>query len=160
MTNIATLKLLLAGATTILLSLLGSLYVADTTHQVPTVVGSVAITNDYLSTTTATAIVVSPAQWYLVATSSTDISSHNGTFGSFVQTAAGTAGGNINIYDATTTNVNLRTGNLATSSMLLASLPTNAAVGTYTYDVQFKRGLMIIIDGTVGTTTLTYRILK
>lgn len=125
----------------------------DTSSNVA--LGSVTVSNEYLSTTTST-IAGAPSIWRITATSSTDNSSHTGTFGSFVQTAAGTAGGNINIYDATTSNRTLRWPQ-ATSSILLASLPTNATVGTYTFDVEFKRGLLVVVDGTVGTTTITYR---
>lgn len=153
--QIETLKLLLAGATSALLLMIG-LLVGQ--HQpAPIAVGSVAVSNDYRATSTTPTIAPKPSLWSLTATSSTDLFAHQGTLGSFVVTGAGSAGGTLDIYDATTTNVNLRTGQMATSTILIASMPSNLAAGTYTYDVQYNVGLLIIINGTLGTTTITWR---
>ncbi len=77
------------------------------------------------------------------------------TLGSVVITGA--AAGVINIYDATTSNVNLRTGNVPTSTILKATFPASAAAGTYTFDTTVTNGLYVSILGTMPTTTITYR---
>jgi hypothetical protein len=78
-----------------------------------------------------------------------------GTLGSVIITGA--AAGTFEIYDATTTNSVLRTV-VATSSLIkLASFPTNAAVGTYTFDTAFTQGLIVAFTGAQGTTTITLR---
>ena len=60
------------------------------------------------------------------------------------------------LYNATTTNVNLRV--LATSSLaVLASFPASATVGTYDFDAAFSQGLIFVPDGTIGTTTILYK---
>lgn len=107
--------------------------------------GSVGYGNEYHSTTTAPAFF--PAEKTLMTTP--------GSLGSVVITGAGA--GVINIYDATTSNVALRTNQAPTSTILLASFPTSAAVGTYTFDLQYYSGLYISIVGTMPTTTITYR---
>ena len=123
-----------------------------TYHTVPPLsFGSVAQTSEYNATTTST---YSPFPSITLLTSST--TRQTGTFGSFIQTAAGSSGA-INVYDATTTNVNLRLGNVPTSTILMASLPIAAAAGTYTYDAVFKTGLLVVVEGTAGTTTMTWR---
>lgn len=78
-----------------------------------------------------------------------------GTFGSVIITGANT--GVINFFDATTSDVNKRTGNTATSSLFIAQLPTNAAVGTYTFDISLRNGLLYEIIGTAATSTITER---
>ena len=79
-----------------------------------------------------------------------------GTFGSVIVTATGT--GSIVFYDTTTTNVNLRTGQVATSSLtVVAQLDANQPAGTYTYDSLFFNGLVGVISGSTGTSTITYR---
>lgn len=83
------------------------------------------------------------------------IQSGAGTLGSVVITGA--AAGVINIYDATTSNVNLRTGQPASSTILEASFPANAATGTYTFDTLLTNGLYVSVVGTMPTTTITYR---
>ena len=79
-----------------------------------------------------------------------------GQLGSVVVTGANT--GIVNFYNATTSNVLARTGNPATSTILLASLPASAAAATYTFDVSFTTGLLVELEaGTMPTTTITYR---
>src|SRR3990167_464919 len=62
-----------------------------------------------------------------------------GSLGSVVITGAAT--GIWNIYNATTSNILARTGNVATSSILLASFPASLAAGTYVFDVTYTTGL-------------------
>lgn len=80
----------------------------------------------------------------------------SGSFGSIIITGANT--GVLNIYNATTTNVNLRTGNTPTSTILLASIPANTVAGTYTFDAQYTVGLYLdLVSGVMPTSTITYR---
>lgn len=62
------------------------------------------------------------------------------------------------VYDATTTNNNLRK-NTATSSMILAQFPASPTEGSYHFDIEFKRGLLIdyVTPARVSTTTISYR---
>ncbi len=83
------------------------------------------------------------------------IQSGAGTLGSIVITGA--AAGTINIYDATTSDITKRTGNVATSSILVASMPVSAAAGTYTFDELLTNGLYVSVIGTMPTTTITSR---
>jgi len=78
-----------------------------------------------------------------------------GMLGSVVITGA--AAGVFNLYNATTTDINLRTGNKATSTIVLATFPASAAAGTYTFDRQFTDGLIIDMIGTSPTTTVTFK---
>ena len=149
MATIETLKLALAGATTILLSLLAML-----TVQVikPQALGSVTVGNEYIATSTAA------SNAYGGFTGDALVLQGTGTFGSLVVTGANT--GVINIYDATTTVVGAggRAASKATSTILIASIPASMAAGAYPFDVAFKDGLLFdLISGSMPTTTVTYR---
>ena len=79
-----------------------------------------------------------------------------GTLGSVIITTAGNTV--FDLFNATTTNVDARTGKLATSTILIAAFPASAAAGTYTFDVAFLYGLYFdVTAGTLGTTTITWR---
>ncbi len=80
-----------------------------------------------------------------------------GTFGSVVITGAQV--GTIDVYNATTSDVTQRTGQTATSSILLAQFPASAPAGTYTFDTVFTVGLLIVTSAspTAPTSTITYR---
>lgn len=73
-----------------------------------------------------------------------------GTLGSVIITGAGT--GIINLYDATSTAAH---SDYATTT--LASFPASTAAGDYVFDVEYKRGLVVEIIGTVGTSTITWK---
>jgi len=114
--------------------------------------GSVAASNEYNATTTAAnnydgAQIVSPMK----------IKTGRGSLGSVIVLKAGTAGGRYNLYNATTSNYLLRTGQVASSTILITSLPTDLAAGTYTFDVAFSNGLLVDWTGAIGTSTITYR---
>lgn len=112
---------------------------------------SVAVTNEYMATSTA-------ASTLLGATISNDIliKTGQGALGSVVITGANT--GIFSFYDATTTDVSKRTNNIATSSILIASFPASVAAGTYTFDVQYTNGLLLeLTSGNIATSTITYR---
>jgi hypothetical protein len=107
---------------------------------------------EYQATSTA------PSNVYgaTIATGDTVIRKGSGSLASVIITGANT--GIINFYDATTSNVNLRTGQVATSTILLASLPASIAAGTYIFDVVYSRGLLVsLVSGTIPTSTITYR---
>lgn len=105
---------------------------------------------EYLATTTGSSISAG------AATGAGLVKTGSGALAQIVVTGANT--GYINIYDATTTNVNNRTGNTATSSIYLGSLPASIAAGTYTFDVQFNTGLYLdLVSGTLPTSTIMYR---
>lgn len=79
------------------------------------------------------------------------------TLCSVIITKAGTA--TLDIYNATTTNVNLRTGQIATSSLLrLATFPASPTVGAYPYEVRANTGIIAVWGtGSVSSTTISTR---
>ena len=85
-------------------------------------------------------------------------SSTTGTLVSVNITVSG--GGELKIYDATTTNNSLR-ASAATSSLELISFPASATVGSYgDLDIEFKRGLLVDYTTTgtgVSSSTIAYR---
>ena len=111
--------------------------------------GSVYIGNEYLATSTSATDV------YGAFTASRVIASGPKAFGSVVITGANT--GTLNFYNATTSNVLARTGQKATSTILVASFPGSTAAGTYTFDIEVTDGLYIDIIGLAATSTITYR---
>lgn len=127
--------------------LLGSFF-----YQQPNkALAGVPLNNEYFATTT------SQLYGYPLIQVLAGGSQGGGSLGSIIMTAPSGAAGYIELYDATTTNKNLRTGQTSTSSILIASIPTNAAVGTYTYDAKYRYGLVSVITGTFSTSTLTWR---
>ena len=107
--------------------------------------------SDYQATSTAASTV-----YGVNLTTSGTIKSGFGSFGSVIITGANT--GIVNFYNATTSDVNKRTGQVATSTILLASFPASTAAGTYVFDTQFTYGLYIdLISGAMPTTTVTFR---
>ena len=77
-----------------------------------------------------------------------------GVLGSVVITGA--AAGALLFYNATTSDVTLRAG--ATSTLeLLADIPKSTVAGTYTFDIVADIGLLLVMDGTQPTSTVTYR---
>ena len=114
-------------------------------YHTPVAYGSVAVSNEYQATTTNAAQV--PVVRVLKPAA-----------GSLAQvTITGKNTGLETFYDATTSDVNLRTGNTASSSILLADFPTNAPEGTYTFDLQTKVGILLVVSGAPATSTITYR---
>lgn len=97
-------------------------------------------TGEFMTTTGTTAILyVKPGQ---------------GALGSIVLNGA--AAGEIFVYDATTTDANLRV-TAATSSLMRVNIPLSAAVGTYTYDISMPTGIIVEVIGVAPTTTITFR---
>ena len=77
-----------------------------------------------------------------------------GILGSVVITGVGT--GDLTLYNATTTNANLRATAATSSLPVIASFPANTAVGNYDFDVAFNDGLLAVFSGAIGTSTLTF----
>lgn len=136
-------------ATTLVAGTIALLALIFSLNQPSVVTGSTTYGNDYAATTTI------QATWILDGFLTSTSTATNGTLGSVVITGA--AAGTINIYDATTTNINLRAASMSTSSILLATMPASAAAGTYTFDRRYYNGLIVNIVGAVPTTTITYR---
>lgn len=79
-----------------------------------------------------------------------------GILGSVIIT--GSNGGNFYLYDATTSNVNFRTGNKASTTIIMANIPAGASSTTYTYDTVFNDGLLLVPSGTsIATSTITWK---
>lgn len=113
-------------------------------------IGSTIQGNDYLATTTGTGTAF--GSW----STGRVVRTGSGSLAQITVTGANT--GMVNIYDATTTNVNARTNNIATSTILLASLPVSLVAGTYTFDVEYKTALLVdLVSGNMPTTTISYR---
>lgn len=112
--------------------------------------GAVVTGSEYTSTSTAQNSV------YGAITGPGRIKSGFGSLGTIVITGANT--GIINLYDATTTDVTKRTGNVATSTILIASIPSSLVAGDYVYDVSLSYGLYLdLVSGNMPTTTISYR---
>lgn len=111
--------------------------------QAPT--GSVVRVGEYQATTTSTGNFATIAL----------VQSGASTLGSVVITGA--AAGVINIYDATTTDITLRAGSKATSTITKVELPASTVAGTYTFDISLHDGLLVETIGTSPTTTITFR---
>lgn len=114
-------------------------------------IGSARPGDEYMATSTA-----GSTAYGATVTSGRMIKRGAGVLGTVVITGANT--GVVNFYDATTTNVSLRTGNKATSTILIASFPASAAAGTYVFDDGVNDGIYIdLVSGTMPTTTVLYR---
>lgn len=114
-------------------------------------VGSIIQGFEYTATSTAGSSV-----YGATVTGSRVLTSRAGSLGSVIITGANT--GVFNLYNATTSNVNLRTNQTPTSTILLASFPTNATAGTYTFDMEYGYGLYVdLISGVMPTSTITFR---
>lgn len=113
-------------------------------------VGSIIQSQEYVATSTAQNTV------YGAFSNDRTIKSGRGSLGSVIVTGANT--GILNFYDATTTDITARTGNKATTSLLMLSIPASLAAGTYVFDIGFNDGLMLELEsGNMPTTTITYR---
>ncbi len=82
-------------------------------------------------------------------------SSTTGTLGSVHILSGGT--GRITFYDATTTDVTLRSGAMATSTIYLADYPIGVGTTSNALNISFKRGLLVEYTTGIASTTVTYR---
>jgi len=132
---------LLYGA--VVVAILAFMYLLGS--QTPKTYGSTIMGNDYNATTTFAASV---PVINLIKTG-------QGSLNAVVITGKNT--GLAMFYNATTSNVLARTGNKATSTIMIADFPTNAPEGTYTFDAQFTDGLLFVGSGNIATSTILYR---
>jgi len=138
-------SLLIAGALLIGIVVGGIWFKPESTFS------SVAVSNEYISTTTAANIL-----YCNTVTGDKLLKTGQGAFGSVVLLGLNT--GNWHLYDATTTSVLKRTGQKATTTILIATFPTSLAANTYTFDIQFTDGLLLELDsGSMPTSTITWR---
>ena len=108
-------------------------------------VGSVGVTGEYYATSTPQG----GAGW-----NTQKIKVGAGTLGSVIITKAGD--GEFWLLDAT--NTPLKIDNFATTTSLLAAFPASTAAGTFTFDVNFNKGLVLYaVTGNIGTSTITFR---
>lgn len=133
------------------LGLLAGLMVGN--QQEP-VLGSVEVGNQYEATTTpavATATNLCPQRNFTA-------SSTTGVLGSVNITESGA--GTLTIYDATTTNVNLRSADQSTTSIRMAHFGASPTESSYHFDIGFKRGLLVDYTTTgtgVSSSTISFR---
>ena len=107
--------------------------------------------SDYQATSTA------PSAFYGATTGGFRIKTGAGSLGSVNILGANT--GALTFYNATTSNILARTGSTATSSILLTSIPPSLAAGTYTFDLAYTTGLLMVLEpgGIMPTTTVSWR---
>ena len=121
-----------------------------TLEKEPIAIGSVSQGSAYNATSTASGEV------FGAFTGDQLLKTGWGVLGSVVVSGAET--GIVNFYNATTSNVEARTGNTTTSTILMFSMPASLAAGTYTVDSVFTTGLLVELEsGVMPTTTITYR---
>jgi len=136
-------------ALTSLLALLTS-YMVGTVNPATPSFGS-TVGQEYIATTTG-----QTAIYGNTITGTKLVKSGQGALGNIVITGANT--GVVNIYDATTTSVLLRAPALATSSILVATLPASLAAGTYLFDHNVRYGVYLeLVSGIMPTTTIHIR---
>lgn len=118
------------------------------------VIGSVIQGSEYMATTTP---YIANLTDIASTTSQNNAATNPGTLGSVVIEA--TNASDLLFIDATTTDVNKRASSQSTSSVIVAWLPANAATGTYTFDVNYVRGLIMVYGVTASrpTSTITFR---
>ena len=109
--------------------------------------GSVSVTDEYLSTTTP--------QVADLAVLCGGTTRSSGSVGNVNFLSYGT--GNLLLLDATTTDITLRTGNVATSSLIIAWFPGGTGTSSPQFDAVFKYGLLVDYSTGVATTTIAYR---
>lgn len=139
--------LLLILSVSVIGTIIGFLAYRSLDNQDIVRIGSIQDGQSYISTTTRA--------WNgTELTQFTVLKERAGTLGSVVITGTG---GQFTLYDATTTNVNLRTNNTPTSTLPIVSITASLAAGTYTFDKEFASGLLFEELGSVATATITWR---
>lgn len=128
---------------------IGVVSIASATTQ-PVALKSVPVGSEYHATTT-------DANWSGATTNYKVLNTGSGTFGSVVISKSTIA--TITVYDATTTDSNQRTGNMASSTLVLADIAASASTGTYTYDIGYRYGLLVVVStaGGIASSTITFR---
>lgn len=148
---LATILQKLAGVLVAVLAVLGTISLLPEDNGAPPVFGGVTQGNEYNATSTAANSLLGGQTLSINV-----LKTGQGSLGSVVITGADT--GVLNFYNATTTNVNLRTGQKATTTILIASFPASTAAGTYVFDAVFTDGLLYsLFSGSMPTTTVMWR---
>lgn len=113
----------------------------------PMRLGSVAISNEYIATTTKD----------VAGNTLTDrtLKTTGGVIGQV--TVTGAAAGQITLCNATTSDVTQRSAALATTSLRCINIPASTAAGTYTFDAIFDTGIILDTDAVAPTSTVMYR---
>lgn len=116
--------------------------------------GSAVIGNEYNATSTRN--FDGTALTNLTVLKSGGNACYSGSLAQVTITGANT--GIVRFWNATTTNVNLRTGNVSSSTIHLVDIPASAAANTYTFDLAFGCGLIYeLVGGLAPTSTITWR---
>lgn len=129
----------------VVFAVLLTVYLIGTSQSSSKVEASTIMGNDYQATTTFAASV--PLIRVLKSTA--------GTLNAVNITGANT--GLMTLYNATTSDVTKRTGNKATSTIMIADFPASAVANNYTFDAEFSDGLLLVGSGSIATSTITYR---
>ena len=135
-------KVLAGFVAVILIVIIGVALKDDSTE---TSLGSISVGSSYQSTTTYSNGAAVTPNWRV-------IKEGQGVFGSVVITGA--TAGTMRFYDATSTVTNTEW-----PTTTLAVFPASTAVGTYTFDSNFFKGLLVEFSSLilVPTTTVTFR---
>lgn len=138
-----TLKTFLPLATALTVALIMvAFFVLSLSTQVAK--GSVPDTNEYNATTT-----------YALSVTERTLRTGRGSLAQVTITGDNT--GLITIYNATTSDVTRRTGQKATSTIIIADFPASTPEGTYTFDALYTDGLLVVTSGAPATSTITWR---
>ena len=117
--------------------------------------GSVGRTGEYHASSTS-ASTITKEIYFTTSTASLN-DTQAGTLGSFILAGPVSGNGSVDFYDATTTNPTQRLSTMTTNTILMASIPTQNATGTYTFDIVYQFGLIAVFKGTIPTSTVTWR---
>ena len=135
---------IIAGLTLLIGMLSG--YIASISQGPP--FGSTVVGNDYNATSTknydGTAL-----------TNLTVLKNGSGSLARITITGAGA--GVMKFWNATTTNPNLRSSSMSSSTILILTVPASTVAGTYDFDIEFSNGLIYEITGTAPTSTPVWR---
>lgn len=136
--------LLGVGATILLIVIVGlGVLLGAKLNSPKSPLGSVAVGNEYHYN-----------NFLASSTKDTIINTGNGTLGSVVLVSA--LDSSLTLYDATTTNRNLRT-TVSTTSLKQFLFPASTAAGTYTFDTVIFDGLIAVWGTAPSTSTITWR---
>ena len=115
--------------------------------QIPKLVqGNVTPGDECVATTTSA---------YTLNATTTTLKRGYGTLCSVVLTGPNT--GAISFYNATTSDRNKRTGNVATSTLFIGGFAGAATSTTYAFNTTFTNGLLMVVESSPATTTVTFR---
>lgn len=125
---------------------------------IPQSIGSVSVSSEYNATSTVQGWWPNPG---VAQNTPKVLSLRPATLGQLIITKAGSAGTTLSFFNATTTDTTTgNSGRAATSTLLMITVPSDLAAGTYTYDAMFDKGILLITTttfGNFGSTTITWR---